>query len=180
MKKFVVISVLILILASNFVFGEDKPWEKDFRGVPFGASEKEARQKIPNLDCSNSEKLGRVCHDMNFYIGNVKTFNAMSFKNDKMVTVFLSFKSENYDFIKGVFIKKYGLPTDTKNMTVKTMAGVEYENEILEWEGNKIILRLRKFGGKIDQGNAYFGDLSYMKGKIKEGEEKEKKAVTDF
>ena len=167
MKKSLFLSVVILAAATNFALGENKPWSKEpkyFRGVPFGASEAEALNKIPSMgNCRNNETLGRMCLDSGFKIGDVPFVkNTFVFYDDKLVSVNVNFKSKDYDFIKDVFIEKYGEPKEIEREKVKTEAGIEYENEILTWRGDIIEIHVEKYSRNINNGIAIYSNINWL------------------
>jgi len=167
MKKLLFLTVVILTAATNFALGENKPWSKEpkyFRGVPFGASEAEALNKIPSMgNCRNNETLGRMCLDSGFKIGDVPFVkNTFVFYDDKLVSVNVNFKSKDYDFIKDVFIKKYGEPIEIEREKVKTEAGIEYENEILTWRGDIIEIHVEKYSRNINNGIAIYSNINWL------------------
>ena len=154
--------------------------------MPFGSSETETLKIIPDLTCratssSSLARVDKICHDLNFKIGEVNIkFNGFGFKDDKLIQVFMQFNPKDYSYIKDVFIKKYGDPTDTKESTIKTKVGVEYENENLTWISKKIRLSLTKYSGSVDKSVALFVDATDMKERIKEKESGKEKAISDF
>ena len=167
MKKSLFLSVVILAAATNFALGENKPWPKEpkkFRGVPFGASEAEALNKIPSMgNCRNNETLGRMCLDSGFKVGVVPFVkNTFVFYDDKLVSVNVNFKSKDYDYIKDVFIKKYGKPKKIESEKVKTEEGIEYENEILTWRGDIIELHVEKYSRNINNGIVIYSNIGWL------------------
>jgi len=167
MKKLLFLTVVILTAATNFALGENKPWSKEpkyFRGVPFGASEAEALNKIPSMgNCRNNETLGRMCLDSGFKIGDVPFVkNTFVFYDDKLVSVNVNFKSKDYDYIKDVFIKKYGKPQKIESEKVKTEEGIEYENEILTWRGDIIELHVEKYSRNINNGIVIYSNIGWL------------------
>ena len=167
MKKLLFLTVVILTAATNFALGENKPWSKEpkyFRGVPFGASEAEALNKIPSMgNCRNNETLGRMCLDSGFKVGVVPFVkNTFVFYDDKLVSVNVNFKSKDYDFIKDVFIEKYGEPKEIEREKVKTEAGIEYENEILTWRGDIIEILVEKYSRNINNGIAIYSNINWL------------------
>jgi len=185
MKKSLFLSVVILTAAANFALGENKPWPKEpniFRGVPFGASEAEALNKIPSMgNCRNNETLGRMCLDSGFKVGDV-TFvkNTFVFYNDKLVSVYFNFKSKDYDFIKDTFIKRYGEPKNTVNDKIKTEGGMKYENEILTWKGDNIELHVEKYSRNINNGIVIYSNIRWLERLDKNNNRKKQETTKDL
>jgi hypothetical protein len=52
-----------------------------------------------------------------------------------------------------MFVEKYGTPTGSRSAPVMTRAGEKLTNEALEWIGEKIVIRLTRFGGRSAEGS---------------------------
>lgn len=184
MKKSVFLSVIIMFATVGIVYGENPSWKKepkDFRGIPFGASESQAKEHIPNLYCMDVGVLGRICDDKAvFKIGNVIMNNTLIFKEDRLDFVSLGFKSKDYDFIKIVFVEKYGSPTKTVNKIVRTKVGVEYNNQTLIWFGKNVSISLYRFHENIEESAIGYTVNSSLEQWIGDKEKIKKEAVKDF
>ena len=96
------------------------------------------------------------------------------------IRVFFSFGSDDFSFIKAVFLEKYGEPTKSASIPVKNRMGAEFLNEELIWDGPNILLKLEKYSSTVTEGRASFTVKSYTLMKIKELEEAKKRAAEEF
>ena len=104
-----------------------------------------------------------MCLDSGFKIGDVPFVkNTFVFYDDKLVSVNVNFKSKDYDFIKDVFIEKYGEPKEIEREKVKTEGGIEYENEILTWRGDIIEIHVEKYSRNINNGIAIYSNINWL------------------
>jgi len=51
-----------------------------------------------------------------------------------------------------MFLEKYGDPTATRHQDVTTRGGARLDDESLEWVGERIVIRLSRFAGKMTDG----------------------------
>jgi len=63
----------------------------------------------------------------------------------------LSTKIDDYETVKAMFLQKYGKPQLQGTEMVKTKVGATFQNEKLFWEGEKVIILLKKYGETIDK-----------------------------
>ncbi len=171
-------------LVALAAFGSEKwPNEpKDFRGVPFGATEKEAVAKlgVNSRNCSANGGDRRTCFVPRQTIGEVSTEEVYEFASDKLVNVIVGFHSDQFSYLRDVFVKKYGEPTKVEKTPVKTNAGAEFENEELVWIGDSKVVSLRRYSGTITDGMATIADRAWSEARMKEVEEAKKKAAKSF
>ena len=122
-----------------------------FRGIPWGATEKEAK-KITNLGtCLSSRTKERNCSLM-FKLGSVEMEAFLSFQATGFVSVSGSFDSSSYQTVKSAFIEKYGTPTTTQTKTVQNRMNAQFEQEQMEWSGSAAHIVLSRFGSKLTEG----------------------------
>lgn len=114
----------------------------NFRGVPFGATQRDARRALhlSVLDCS-----GVRCSDVRFMLGHVVLRNDLFFHDGKFVQAVLNFASSDFDYLREVFIQRYGDPMTTEHRDMKRATGAERENETLEWRGSKAVVILARY-----------------------------------
>lgn len=153
MKTLLVISVLALSLHANAADPPAWPKEpKDFRGVPFGASEKDVVSAL-KLDqavaCLEIEEQRSCIHHGT--IGEVKAMELYQFEDDRLVQVHISFKAPQYESLRDLFIARYGPPAESWTEPFETVGGASATNEILEWRGETMILQMEKFGPSLHE-----------------------------
>jgi len=130
-----------------------------FRDVPFGATEAEAKAKIPFIGCKNMDSSSgsdRMCTGY-FSIGGATAMtNSFGFRDDKVNVVYLSFKSKDYDTVRAVLIEKYGAPSQSEHAPMKTVMNVELMNEKLVWQGKTVRFELDRYSGNVNDSSAIF------------------------
>lgn len=160
------LTATVLFLSVNIVLmGEEPPrtpaWPKEpseVFGVSFGSSEdqvKTARNLHKKHGCMDlSNKTVRICMEPR----SIDPFSKVMFslEGDKLTSIYATFNSDRYTFVRDVFVEKYGAPTTREVSKVRTRAGVEYDNEILTWKGSVIALRVSTYGNNVNSGTAIF------------------------
>lgn len=145
-----------VIIFSAFLFvAADWPQEpKSFRGVPFGASEEEVAStlKLSEVACLDTDGQRSCIHHTS--IGDVKVMEVYQFDDDRLVQVFLSFKSPQYSLLREEFIKLYGKPAETWTEPYETVGGGGHTTEMLEWRGDKMVVHVEQFGPSLHEGIA--------------------------
>lgn len=179
-------SILFLVVFSGFLFAEQPQkktvWTmepKDYRGVPFGATEEEVTKVMMGLTCYDFENH-RNCAGFH-KIGEVQVQNLISFSLDgKFSAVILNFKSEDFDFLKSVLIEKYGEPSKVERSPLKNRMGATFEQEHLFWQGKTMRVQALKYTDTISNGVAGIGLNSFFEKDNTFKKDKAKKAADDF
>lgn len=145
----------IIIFSAILFIAADWPQEpKAFRGVLFGASEQEVASTL-KLDavvaCLDIEEQRSCIHHTS--LGEVKVMEIYQFDEDRLVQVFLSFKTPQYSLLREELIKLYGKPAETWTEPYETVGG-KHTTEILEWRGDKMVVHLQQFGASLHEGIA--------------------------
>ena len=176
-KRFTIFAILFFFPSLTFAENLDS-----FRGVPFGASEAEAREKIPGLKCfDDSLNKVRQCWEMFFRIGEMTIGKPiMIFRNDKLVSANMEFTPATYQYLKDVFIKKYGNPSNIIEEMVKTKMGAEFKNERTQWHGERVFLEMWKYKDTLKRGMAIYVTVEGISTMKKENEKSKEKAIKDF
>jgi hypothetical protein len=176
MKITSLVSIMLLLGVSISSYADTAKWENEpnsFRGVTFGATESDAIKIIPGLNCKDT-KSGRSCYDPYYKIGETITGCLLTFDGGMLSSVYIVFKSDDYNNIKSTFIDKYGKPMKSVNYDIKTRAGIKKENNKLIWYGDKLVVSLQKYCDDIHNGCSYYMQKSALNRFPKEPE-KEKK-----
>lgn len=69
----------------------------------------------------------------------------------KIRQITLDTDSDDYKTLKSMLLQKYGKPKLEGSGAVTTNAGVTFENEKLLWEGDKVMIILKKYSDTIDE-----------------------------
>ena len=137
-----------------------------FRGVPWGATEEALRDKLGETSahgilwdkCGPFEKdqrwLGdRFCSGA-FPLSGVRMEAVYRFRRDRFVGVSMTFPASDFETIAAVFRERFGPPTTSKQERFTTKGGLEATNRVDQWAGAVILIRLERFSGSIDTGQA--------------------------
>jgi hypothetical protein len=150
--------ILLNIGLVNCVLAFDEP--DGFRGVPWGATEEQLRDKVSVVGGRCEEyprndrwRGDRYCEAI-FQIGGVDVEALYAFRSGKLVRVNLDFRSSDFDHLAAIFVERYGAPTGTTQEPYKTQGGLETTNKILRWTGPNVIISLRQYAGRITNGSA--------------------------
>lgn len=139
--------IAVLLLAS--VGDGDAFSEPDgFRGIKWGATVEEAKATIVGLGCG-----ARTCFGDLDIAGQTVTA-MLDFRDGGLYSVYLRFGSSRFGDLKPVFVERYGEPTPRRSEMVQHNVGAKLENEILEWSGEKVYIRLQRYTGKLRGGSA--------------------------
>ncbi len=166
-----------IITAILALVGTVSAWNEpdSFREVPWGASVKEAQAILgasatcrPAL-CSQTALIGRAA----------VTF-LYSFREDHFVFAHLEFKAGDYEMLKAIFVEKYGPPTQTDQSEFISQGGASGVNEILQWDGDRVVMSLQKVEGRIDTGGAQVMLAEEAKRRDQELQRAIKKAIEDL
>jgi hypothetical protein len=167
----------LLILAST-VFAWNEP--DNFRGVPWGASEQQVREKNTGMLCYDAKgnPLGERACGVEITIGSVPTSTFFVFRNGKFMTVLLTFEPKDFSEMEGIFAERYGKPTRTEELEGRTPAGLSFVDIVHEWTGQRIHIMLKKYAGKSMQSIATIGSRSQGNPIKQSGEPERRKAAT--
>ena len=150
------------IVSSALAFKEPE----GFRGVPWGASEDELRDKLGETSAhgvlfdrcgaypSEQRWLGdRFCAGA-FPIGGITLKAVYRFRVNRFVGVMLTFRAEDFDDLVAMFRERYGPPTTSATEPFKTQGGLEGTNQLHRWIGPTIAISIQHFSGQISEGAA--------------------------
>ncbi len=129
---------------------------KEFRALTLGVStEKEVASKL-KLDaaimCLEIEGQRACLHHGS--LGEVKVSETYIFEEDRLVRVHISFKPPQYLLLRDLFVERYGKAGETWTEPFETVGGGDHTNEVHLWTGNKLVIRLDKFGASTQEGAA--------------------------
>jgi hypothetical protein len=170
---------LLLFTAIPAVAQTEWPQEpSDFRGVPFGATQREVRRLlgISSFDCDRLR-----CADPRFVLGHVATQNDLFFQDGRFVQSVLNFRSADFDYLRDLFVQRYGSPMKTERHVMTSSAGAERENETLEWRGAKAVVVIARYAaGDALNGYALVTERSWADELERLGEQQKREAARKF
>jgi hypothetical protein len=120
------------------------------------------------------------CKCLCLSIGDIAVTNIFWFEDGKLAHVSLTFDSEDYDYLCGVFIEKYGPPRNRAVKQLQNRMEGKFTNEVLTWEGGKMSISISKYGDKTTEGNAGIGLRGFWERKYKNSTQGQKESADDF
>jgi hypothetical protein len=166
---------ILIIAASTLSIGFAQTWTQEptnFRGVPWGATEKEAK-KIVDLNCVNIRQNHRGCVSP-FQLNGHEITPVFMFLNGKLGGVSGRFKVEAYPDLRTAFVDKYGAPSSTERSTVQNKMGASFEQESLVWDGPTIYIHLTRLSDTVTNGSFSVGTKNYFRTLDQEAIDKKK------
>ncbi len=163
--KAIVGSIVLVIALMTLTAIAQEPTA--FRGVPWGATQKEAKKLLRFEYC---EKTGCLSH---FKLGSADIESIMTFDaGDRFVSTTGSFASGDYLTVKQAFTDKYGPPTRVESSMVSNALGAKFEQESLIWEGLTSHIVLSKYV-KVTEGIFVISTKDYWDALNKEQQDKQ-------
>jgi hypothetical protein len=171
MKTFITSIAAVLLLCFSAAAAESTlpKWEKEpttYRGVTFGASFETVQKTLKDagqpvaLFPKAGEKYPVLSSALKF--DDVILINYFYFDADgKLTHVGMTFNPKDYDFVKSVFIEKYGEPTITLPSQVRNLTGAVLPNEEIAWIGQNLSAHFQKYFDNIDTSTGQIGLRSY-------------------
>jgi hypothetical protein len=135
---------LLVSVGNGYAFAEPD----GFRGVKWGATVDEAKATILGLGCGTRTCFGEL--DM----AGQSVTAMLDFRDGGFYSVYLRFGSSRFEALKPLFVERYGAPTHRRSERVQANIGGKSENEILEWSGQKVYIRLQRYAGRLKGGSA--------------------------
>lgn len=171
MKPLAILAIVLALLVEA-VGAWDEPG--GFRDIPWGSPPSVVKEKLPDLSC------GKSCFG-SLTIGQVRVFAMIEFETGGgMDFIYLSFPSSNFYQIKVAFVERYGEPTSRRSQTVQNRMGAQFENEILEWTGEKVVIDLQKYSSKLPDSRASIQTIEGRRARLERFREKVKEGKKDL
>lgn len=169
----------------------------DFKGVLFGASEKEFTGELSGYSCrtlsKESKRIGdRYCSvagkpgmtsmpalsPAGTYAGvpaNVSAF----FYNDKFALADIKFFSDEFETVLGALTERYGQPDSLTREPVQTPMGATYENVKGKWQRREVILTVERFGSNVNESRVTYSTTWGLVEAERRNREQRKKGAGD-
>jgi hypothetical protein len=179
------IGVVILFVVAQFAGGCDESQSQavssglskrlpakgpnEFDGVPWGASEKDARALVwKHLDKNQRELSSWQCSDDNTvdgclrcdYMGYRFAENvpaemvSLYFMKGSFQSVYISWQHRDWEFVRHTFRERFGEPTHTGAQMLQNAMGATFASESESWQWNGASLRIREYADRIDKSSA--------------------------
>jgi hypothetical protein len=201
-------ATLAVLLVASAAIGQEKPksvgWSKEpasYRGIPWGGSIDDARREVGASEgclCADEEDLrdARFCKFLpepdpkkeprfrscraSLGVADISVKDLLHFENEKFVGADMTFDVDEFEQMKDIFIEKYGQPSSTENTEVSNRMGAKFTNTELVWRGEKVTVRLERFGSDLTKSGASIVLTDYMQRRADAMREKKKKGAEAF
>jgi hypothetical protein len=152
-----VLAVLFAAALSTPANASEPAWTqepREFRGIAFGATEREvaSQLKLDAVACLEIEGQRTCLH--HGALGDVRVSEIYTFEDDKFVQVHISFKPDRHPLLIGQFVKEYGKAGETWTEPFEAIGGGEHTNEIHVWNGDNMVIQVEKFGPSLVESSA--------------------------
>jgi hypothetical protein len=149
----------------------------DFRGYRLGDSvSTDLSSDISQAQCSidDEETQDSTCYLFDDRIGDVEADIGLSFASGKLISVLITFESDDYETLAAAFKAKYGKPHRVSHSVVSTSLGARYRNEISRWSTASGEFTVSRYGSTISEGYASITSRTGLR-RFKEREAKRRK-----
>ena len=168
MRRLARVPLVVLVLASQAAAWNEP---ETFRGVPWGASEEVAKERIPSTcRASSGPTFGeRICH-FEFQVGDVPAKGFLWFRSGAFVGVTFRFDAKSFHSMQATFKERYGKPTHTEgSVNVRHL-----------WEGSKVHISLQKYIENSNESRALIMTATEREEQSKVLGERRKKGAGDL
>jgi hypothetical protein len=156
MQRLAVVCLMSLLAVSIWAEDSASKAPTGFRDVPFGAEISAARSKLEFIGCETPNSEISMCHVEDFNLGDVSVVNQLIFKNNRFVAGTISFKPTDYEYVKSVFVEKYGTPSSKR---------ATENGEVLKWTfSTTVVLLMQRSTASDGWSLATIGEKSFIYG----------------
>jgi hypothetical protein len=146
-----------------------------YADVPWGASEKELREKLHMTNEWDCLAINDVQHcQTHFDLGDYAVMVTLDLIDDKFGRVTMSFWNSEWDQMNAAFLQKYGPPQSSATVPVRTTMNVPYTNVVMTWRWADVDARLERYGDTVDKGFASITTTAFRRA-VADADERAKK-----
>jgi hypothetical protein len=158
-----------------------KIWTKEpegFQKLKFGDTEADVLAKEPSFTCMG--KPGTVYRNCfgSTKVGDVLIHQLLIFDEKHLALISATFNSRQFDYMRPLFIERYGEPTGASKKIIQNAMGAKFENETIIWDGKAVVITFQKFSGKITESGFNLCTRAYFEKQQKDREEQLKRDAT--
>jgi hypothetical protein len=135
-------------LASGFAFADPL----DFKGLPFGSSMAEIRDKFPEADCRVTSIAGCVISNST-YAAEPAIAIVLALVDGTFQRASVRFKPESFERIAGALTSKYGQPAERNESAFETVGGLKAQQVAMLWTLPEGRIMIRRYAGRITEGS---------------------------
>lgn len=132
-----------------------------FKEWKLGSSIEEARSN-PAFKCENvrSPVADVHCAQTGGLAPSIAGVDAgglsLFYLRDQLATIAVRFKSADFERVSAALIERWGPPTEQRQDSVRTRAGVSYANDILTWRNGTSRIAARRYTTNINDAGVTF------------------------
>lgn len=186
---------MVLLLWAAAASGQDEPI--GFKGLQLGASLAQFQLAFPDFQCRSGgpcrfdlqsdciRKIagpvdGAACGLRNTWAGvRVEKIYA-KFDKSLLTDVYIVFRPQHFDAIVAAIAQRWGPPQSDKTETLRSRSGAEYTNRSMGWQRGGVLLLVRRYGKRADEGMAAIAGQERMAEAVKQAEEAVREGAKDL
>jgi hypothetical protein len=162
---------------------------KTYRGIPWGATRKQAHAITPlDEQCLKTRLYGvpeldrtRLCDPRTGVdLGDFKPNETLRFEDDRFVQATFIYQTSQYELMKAVLVEKYGSPPEITSVEMQAESGATYMNEIAAWDFPSARIECRRYGDRPTVGHTYLIAQSWLVERRAAAEATKRKAAGAF
>lgn len=175
-----------IALASSVAFAQEP---LTFKGFELGAARSDFLAAFPEGQCKPDTCYWSTKHHCRnddkcikalIYGGVTPEAMLATFSEDRLVSIYLTFSSEQFAGLAAAMVARFGQPDDETNEAVQNRMGATFDNRRLSWIRGDSSLRITKRTSKLDRGTVSLTSLQYLKDKASERQEAAKARAKDL
>ena len=154
-----------------------------FRGVSWGSTVAEADAVIHFGEHTCNEMSTRepeIWCGEDFAMGEVTATAQYQFAKGRLVGVMLSYDPSEFEYVRSVFIQKYGKPTAQEVVPMRTGMGVRYGNDTVSWRFPGVTIEMHRYGSTVNRGATFFTVNAWSKEKARRTASSKKAALSSL
>lgn len=107
---------------------------------------------------------------------------SVSMKSQNGVPQWIAIKSARYNFsrLESAFLDRYGPPTTSEVITVRTLGGADLQSRRRSWAGTRIRIDMDERSGTVDESGVMISDIIVSQEDMQKNNEISKKGASKF
>lgn len=179
-----VLGLSLLFCAATRAVADEAP-QATYRGIAWGTPVLEAIRILETKDQSITcpaefRTLDKFQCDGVLMVGDVVARNMVFFEQARMAGVVMVFDSKDFEFIRAVFVQKFGEAKVADKAIVQNLAGASADAAGLLWSWPDAKVVLMERGATMTKGMAVLGPPGWFDRFMKPDQDRVKKGVGDF
>ena len=162
--------LLICLLAATPAFSFD------FKGLELNQkTTKNALKSSMGIKCYDIPKLKKMLCSAKTTVAGSDGEVSIILTSDMIInSLFVTFKSNDYENVKNAFITKFGTPLFDENEEVQNAMGAKFMQNTVIWEKNGDSMTMRKYHETINEGILFLSSQKNNEANIQKDKNKEK------